>query len=60
MQQMMNDPSKVYEWQVREVYTLGLYLANQKYRFVRLAYLTFITGLVVSGAVLTVCKLMRV
>lgn len=52
MEDMMNDPGKVYERQVREVYTLGLYLANQKYRFVRLAYLTFISGLVISGIVL--------
>jgi hypothetical protein len=51
MEELMNDPSRTYEMQVREVYTLGRFLAERKYRYLRLAYLTFITGLVVSAAV---------
>lgn len=52
MEGVMNDPSRTYEIQVREVYILGVFLARKKYRFVRLAYITFIAGLVVSGVVL--------
>ncbi|MFQ5408745.1 MAG: Pycsar system effector family protein [Anaerolineales bacterium] len=52
MEDVINDPAKVYEAQVREVYTLGVYLARNKYRFIRWAYLTFILGLFVSGIVL--------
>lgn len=48
MEEMMNDPSKTYEAQVREIYTLGVFLAAKKYRFLRFAYLAFVSGLVVS------------
>jgi len=53
MEEMMNDVSKSYEVQVREIYTLGSFLAKKKYRFLRLAYLTFATGLVASLSVLS-------
>ncbi len=49
METIMNDPSQTYEVQVREIYTLGTFLAQKKYRFIRLAYLAFIIGLVLSG-----------
>lgn len=52
MEDVMNDPSKVYEAQVREVYTLGIYLARNKYRFIRGAYIAFIAGLLASAIVL--------
>lgn len=52
MEDVMNDPSKVYEAQVREVYMLGIYLARNKYRFIRWAYIAFITGLLLSAVVL--------
>jgi len=45
MEEVMNDPSRVYGAQVREIYLLGTYLAKKKYRFLRLGYLAFITGL---------------
>ena len=48
METLLNDPSAVYEVQVREIYTLGVFLAETKYRYLRLAYLTFIGGLFVS------------
>ncbi len=51
MEQVLNDPSRTYEVQVREIYTLGVYLARKKYRFVRLAYLAFVGGLLISGTV---------
>lgn len=49
MEGVMNDPSRTYEMQVREVYTLGRFLAQRKYRYLRLAYLSFIFGLAISG-----------
>ena len=52
MEDMMNDPSKTYEAQVREVYVLGQYLARKKYRFLGLAYAAFTTGLVACGVTL--------
>ncbi len=48
MERVMNDPSQTYEAQVREIYTLGCYLAHKKYRYLRLAYTTFIIGLFAS------------
>lgn len=53
MEEMMNDPSKTYEAQVREIYTLGVFLAAKKYRVLRFAYLTFVIGLFVSGLFLS-------
>jgi len=50
MEQLMNDPSRTYEMQVREVYTLGRFLADKKYRYLRLAYLAFLCGLLLSAA----------
>ena len=48
MESAMNEPSRVYELQVREIYILGNFLAHTKYRYLRLAYVTFICGLVAS------------
>ena len=48
MEEVMNDPSRTYEAQIRELYTLGTFLATKKYRFLRLAYVSFIAGLFVS------------
>lgn len=52
MEEVMNDPSRTYEAQVRELYTLGVFLATRKYRFLRLAYLSFIAGLFLSFVVM--------
>lgn len=48
MEKVINDPSAVYQAQVREIYTLGVFLAKKKYRYLRLAYTTFISGLFAS------------
>jgi hypothetical protein len=48
MQEIMNDPSRTYGTQVRELYLLGTFLARKKYRFLRLGYISFITGLFLS------------
>lgn len=48
MERIMNDPSQVYQVQLREIYSLGVFLAQKKYRFLRLAYTSFIVGLFAS------------
>jgi hypothetical protein len=48
MESALNEPSRVYELQVREIYILGSFLAHTKYRYLRLAYITFIGGLLAS------------
>ena len=57
MEAMLNDPSRAYEVQVREIYTLGTFLAGTKYRYLRLAYVTFITGFFASVLTLLVTGL---
>jgi hypothetical protein len=59
MEEVMNDPSRTYEAQVQEIYALGKYLAERKYRVLRLAYLSFVTGLLVSGTILLVTSVFR-
>jgi hypothetical protein len=59
MEALMNDPSRTYEAQLREVYTLGLFLATKKYRALRMAYLSFITGLTTSGLVALVMTVLH-
>jgi hypothetical protein len=54
MEEVMNDVSRTYEAQVRDVYLLGKFLADKKYRLLRLAYLAFIGGLVLSAATLLI------
>ena len=51
MAEVMNDPSRTYQVQLKELYTLGEFLAKKKYRFLRLAYITFITGVFASALV---------
>ena len=45
MEEIMNDHSRTYGAQVREIYLLGTYLAKKKYRYLRYGYLSFIVGL---------------
>jgi hypothetical protein len=59
MAEVMASPENTYEAQIREVYELGVYLGHQKYRYVRLAYLTFIAGLISSGLALVVVEVFR-
>lgn len=51
MEEVMNDQSLTYEVQIRELYTLGTFLAKKKYLFLRLAYITFIIGAFASAFV---------
>lgn len=56
MTDVADDPTRVYETQIREVYELGQYLGRKKYRYIRLAYRSFLTGLVVSMLVLLIVE----
>lgn len=51
MEALINDHNELYETQIKEIYMLGRYLEGQKYRFVRLAYLSFISGVLLSSAI---------
>jgi hypothetical protein len=54
MQKVLNDKNLTYQAMVREVYTMGVFLAKKKYRFIRMAYASFILGLLASGGALAV------
>ncbi len=51
MAEVMNNHNQAYEVQIREIYLMGRYLERSKYRFVRLAYLSFIAGVTISAGV---------
>lgn len=51
MEEMMKDPGETYAAQIQDIYTLGCFLASSKYRFVRWAYLSFMTGLFATATV---------
>ncbi|MFC1516176.1 Pycsar system effector family protein [Thermodesulfobacteriota bacterium] len=48
MEETLNDHSRSYRAMVKELYTLGMFLATKKYRLIRLAYISFIAGLIAS------------
>ena len=58
MEEIMNDPSRTYGAQVREIYLLGSFLVKKEYRFLRLGYLSFITGLFASFITFVVIALL--
>ena len=47
-EKVMNDPNETYEVIVKDIYHAGKYLLHTKYRYIRLAYLFFFTGLLVG------------
>ena len=47
-EEIMNDSDATYEIMVKDIYYAGKYLLQTKYRYIRLAYLYFFTGLIVS------------
>ncbi len=52
MEEVLNDSSKTYEVQVREIFTLGVFLGTKKYRYLRFAYSVFVVGLFISALIL--------
>jgi hypothetical protein len=51
METLMNDSNAAYEMQIREIYTMGQYLALKKYRFVQFSYLSVITGILIGSTI---------
>jgi hypothetical protein len=58
MEEVMQTPEQTYAAQIREVYELGVYLGHKKYRYVRLAYQSFLVGLVSAGMVFIFVELL--
>ncbi len=52
MEKCLSDHNRTYHAQIRELYTLGMFLATKKYRFLQFSYLTFILGLTISCLVI--------
>lgn len=44
MEKVIIDPAEVYRSQLKEIYMIGQYLGDKKYRYLRLAYKTFLAG----------------
>ena len=51
MEELLNDPGMACDAMVREIYTLGNFLAHKKYRYLRWAYMLFLSGLFAAGIV---------
>ena len=49
--EIMNDADASYEVMIKDIYYSGAYLLKTKYRYMRLAYLCFMTGLIVSSTI---------
>ena len=47
----MNDSDATYEIMVKDIYYAGTYLLQTKYKYIRIAYLYFFTGLLVSSLI---------
>ena len=47
----MNDADKTYEIMVKDIYYAGTYLLKTKYKYIRLAYLYFFAGLILSTVI---------
>ena len=48
MEEVMNDPNRLYEVQVREIYSAGKYLQNTKFNYIKYGYILFFVGLFLS------------
>lgn len=59
METLLNDPGEAGDAMVREIYTLGTFLAYKKYRFLRWAYMLFLSGLLTAGLVQAIVLTLR-
>ncbi len=48
MEEVMNDVDRVYEVQVREIYSAGRYLQNTKFNYIKYGYILFFMGVLSS------------
>ena len=59
MNEVMHDPTLSYEVQIREIYEMGIYLGRKKYRYIRIAYTSFLLGVILSVLVLVVAEIVN-
>ncbi|MBI2380488.1 MAG: hypothetical protein HYV16_07020 [Gammaproteobacteria bacterium] len=48
----MQDGEHIYQLMLKEIYTMGAFLAHKKYRYLRLASISFMTGFLASALTL--------
>jgi hypothetical protein len=48
LEKIMNDSNLTYEVMVKDIYYAGVYLLHTKYKYIRLAYIYFFSGLIIS------------
>jgi hypothetical protein len=48
MREVMNDVDRLYEVQVREIYSAGCYLQNTKFNYIKYGYILFFIGVLSS------------
>lgn len=51
IEKMLLDEALLYETAVRDIHSLGVYLYRKKYRFLRFAYVSLITGFVLATVI---------
>ncbi len=51
LEEIMNDSDRTYEIMIREIYYSGVYLLNEKYRYIRYGYMFFFAGLILSTVI---------
>ncbi|MGF1668303.1 MAG: Pycsar system effector family protein [Acidimicrobiia bacterium] len=56
--ELSKDADRVFAAQARDIHQLGSYLESSKYRWLRLAYLAFLAGLV-GGGIVELAQLLR-
>ncbi|MBX3057235.1 MAG: hypothetical protein KF770_12260 [Anaerolineae bacterium] len=59
LEPILHDPSRAYEAMLRDIYEMGIYLGLKKYRFIRIAYIAFLTGLVLSMLTFVAVELVK-
>lgn len=57
MEEVMNDPDRLYEIQVREIYSAGKYLQNTKFNYIKYGYILFFIGLLSSILIYSIQQL---
>ena len=50
MDEVMSSPAKTYEMQLREIYEMGQYLKQHKFKYVNAGYMVFLLGLFAAGS----------
>ncbi len=58
LEEIMNDPNRTYEIMVREIYYSGVYLVKNKYQYIRMGYMFFFAGLIVSTLIYLITNLL--